>query len=84
VKARSTAPLGVRGRITKGEYKGFGVVVDVDGMTPVDPLLVLISPDLDKPGCEGERRIHVLPEELDHTLAGWRINWEKPSGTPHL
>lgn len=67
--------FGVRGRVRAGEYEGLLVVVDVAGMTSVDPLVVVVSEDLDEPGHESETVTWVNPEDLDDRLRAWRIEW---------
>jgi hypothetical protein len=67
--------LGVRGRVTAGRFAGLSVVVDVVGMTPVDPLVVVTSEDLDAPDHPTETVDWVNPEALDARLADWAIEW---------
>lgn len=67
--------LGMRGKVTAGEYKGLSVVVDVAGMTPVDPVVVVTSEDLDEAGHATERVLWVNPEDLDARLKPWAIRW---------
>lgn len=67
--------LGVRGRVTAGEFADRWVVVDVAGTTPVDPLVVVTSVDLDQPGHETESVRWVNPEDLESLLVAWSIEW---------
>ncbi len=58
-----------------GEHEGLLVIVDVAGMTPVDPLVVVVSEDLDEPGHASETVTWVNPEDLDDRLRAWSIEW---------
>ena len=50
-------------------------MVDVVGMTPIDPLVVITSDDLDSPGHATETVEWVNPENVDERLAAWAIEW---------
>ena len=56
-------------------------------LTPVDPLAVVTSPDLDAPGLAAERAIWVNPEALSQRLASWAIDWtsqaDNETGSPY-
>ena len=53
--------LGLRGYIGRGTRKASWVVIDSVGMTPVDPLVVVVSPDLDCPGHPDEVHFWSIP-----------------------
>lgn len=73
--SKSSVRFGVRGRAQRGPHAGAQVLVDVAGLTPLDPLVVLVSPDLDVPSHVEEQVLWVNPEELDALVDRWDVHW---------
>lgn len=67
--------LGVRGLIRVGANPGTQVLVDSVGPTPVDPLVVIVSPDLDVQGHPHEEVLRIWPADIDELLAAWHVDW---------
>ena len=67
--------LGLRGRVRAGEHAGRWVLIDSVGMTPVDPLVVVTSEDLDTPAHPSERVEWVWPDEMTEHIRAWDIEW---------
>lgn len=67
-------PLGTRGSAGSGPHIGLQLLVDSVGMTPVDPLAVLVSPDLSKDHPD-EIIVWVNPEDIDSALRSWNVVW---------
>ena len=73
-RRQSVVRLGVRGSARSGPYAGFQLFVDSVGMTPVDPLAILVSPQLELDHPE-QLVLRVNPEDIDSTLRSWRVTW---------
>lgn len=67
--------LGVRGVIRAGANSGFQVLVDSVDLTPVDPLVVIVSPNLDVPDHADEQVLRIWPGEIGEFIASWNIEW---------
>lgn len=67
--------LGVRGEIRAGANPGTQLLVDSVGPTPVDPLVVIVSPDLDAPDHPDEQVLRVWPADIEELLAAWDVRW---------
>jgi hypothetical protein len=70
--------LGVRGTAQRGPHAGYQVVIDSVGLTPIDPLIVVLSPDLDRANRPDALHLWVNPEDIDDTLRPWHIVWTGP------
>lgn len=70
--------LGIRGIAQRGPHAGYQVLIDSVGLTPVDPLIVVLSPDLDRENHPDALHLWVNPEDLDKTLGSWNIVWTGP------
>lgn len=73
-RRHSALRLGVKGSARSGPYAGRDLFVDSVGMTPVDPLAVLVSPELERDHPE-QLILWVNPEDIDSTLRSWRVAW---------
>lgn len=67
--------LGIRGLICTGAHPGTQVLVDSVGMTPVDALIVIMSPNLDVPGHPDEEVLQIFPDEIGGLLDAWNVEW---------
>ncbi|MCG6566904.1 hypothetical protein C3E87_04560 [Tessaracoccus sp. ZS01] len=67
--------LGVRGAIRVGANPGTQVLVDSVGPTPVDPLVVVVSPDLDVQGHPDEEVLRIWPADIEELLVAWDVEW---------
>jgi hypothetical protein len=67
--------LGIRGRIRRGSTPGPQILVDSVGMTPVDPLVVVLSPNLDVHRHPDEKVLWIWPEDIGARLAAWDVDW---------
>lgn len=67
--------LGVRGEIRVGALPGTQLLVDSVGPTPVDPLVVIVSPDLDVQGRADEEVLRIWPADIEELLAAWDVEW---------
>lgn len=74
IRRGSALRLGIRGVAREGPHAGREVFVDSLGMTPVDPLAVLVSPDV---GVDHADQIlfWVDPEDVGELLRSWKIVW---------
>lgn len=67
--------IGIRGIIRRGANPGTWVLVDSVGPTPVDPLVVIVSPDLDTPGHPDEQVLRIWPEDIGELVRAWEVSW---------
>lgn len=67
--------LGVRGRVRVGANPGTQVLVDSVGPTAVDPLVVIVSPDLDEQGHPHEVVLRIWPADIEELLVAWDVEW---------
>jgi len=67
--------LGIRGRIRNGASSGTQILVDSVAMTPVDALVVVISPDLDIRGHAEEQVLWIWSEDIGTQLEEWDVEW---------
>lgn len=67
--------LGLRGLIRRGANPGAQVLVDSVGPTPVDPLVVIVSPDLDSPGHPDEQVLRIWPADIGELIQTWDVSW---------
>jgi hypothetical protein len=67
--------LGVRGEIRVGANPGTQFLVDSVGPTPVDPLVVIVSPDLDVQGHPHEEVLRIWPADIEELLEAWDVEW---------
>lgn len=72
---KSLLRLGVRGEIRAGAIPGAQVLVDSLGPTLVDPLVVIVSPDLDLQGHPDEQFLRIWPADIEELLAAWDVLW---------
>lgn len=71
----SRLQLGVRGVIRAGAAPGTQVLVDSVDLTPVDPLVVIVSPNLDEQGHADEQVLRIWPADIDELLVAWDVEW---------
>lgn len=67
--------MGVRGEIRVGANPGTQVLVDSVGRTPADPLVVIVSPDLNVQGHPDEEVLRIWPTDIEELLVGWDVEW---------
>ena len=67
--------LGVRGLIRVGANPGTQVLVDSVGPAPVDPLVVILSPDLDVQDHRHEQVLRIWPADIEELLVAWDVEW---------
>ncbi len=65
----------MRGEIRVGALPGTQLLVDSVGPTPVDPLVVIVSPDLDVQGRADEEVLRIWPADIEELLAAWDVEW---------